>query len=387
MQALSLANQTVVIREDFNVPLKNGQITHAARIEAALPTIMHARQQGAKIILISHLGRPQEGQFDATFSLAPVAAYLSEALNQPVKFFTLDNPPFLKSGEIALLENVRFLRGEEANAPQLAEQLAQLGDIFVMDAFAVAHRAQASTVGIARYAKAACAGPLLQKELLAIEKILKATERPVVAIVGGAKVSSKLKLLRNLLDKVDILIVGGGIANTFLKAQHCEIGASLYEEALVSEAQSLLQKAQQLGKVIWLPNDVVVALQIEASEGDIKDIKAVGQNDKIFDIGPRSAQEITILIHNAKTVLWNGPLGVFESPAFASGTQALAEAIAASKAFTVAGGGDTLSAIETFKVQDKISYLSTGGGAFLEALEGTILPAVEALINHPGGNS
>lgn len=379
MQSISLANKTVVIREDFNVPMKAGKILHTARLDAAIPTIRLAQQQQAKIILLSHLGRPNEGQYDPSLSLAPVAAYLSEVLKQPVTLFSLETPPLLNAGEVALLENVRFLKGEEQNEAELAQKLAALGEVFVMDAFAVAHRAQASTVGIARYAKAACAGPLLQKELAAIEKILIAPQTPVVAVVGGAKVSSKLKLLTHLLDKVDTLVLGGGIANTFLKAQQHAIGASLYEEALIPEASALLKKADKLNKLIWLPSDVVVAPHLEAPHGEVKTLDAILPNDKIFDIGPRSIQSLQALIRQAKTVLWNGPLGVFEYPAFATGTQALAQAIAQSECFSVAGGGDTLSAIESFKVQDKLSYLSTGGGAFLEALEGSMLPAVQAL--------
>lgn len=379
MEKVPLKDKVVLIREDFNVPMKNGHITHTARIDAALPTIKKAMEMGAKIILMSHLGRPEEGHFDAAFSLAPIAAYLRECLKQPVPLFQVgETVPLLKSGEVALLENVRFLPGEERNAPELAKKLAALCDVFVMDAFAVAHRAQASTCGVAEFAAIACAGPLLQKELNAIHSVLVQPHRPVVAIVGGSKVSTKLKLLTNLIDKVDVLVVGGGIANTFLAADGVPIGDSLFEPDLIAIAKALLEKAKLQRKTIWLPTDVVVAPQMDGM-AITKPCTEVKTGEKIFDIGPLSQQSLAQVIEQAKTILWNGPVGVFEVPSFQAGTRSLADAIAKSSAFSVAGGGDTLAAIEQFQVEDKVSYLSTGGGAFLEALEGKSLPAVAVL--------
>lgn len=380
MEEVSLKDKWVLIREDFNVPMAHGHITHTARIDCALPTIKKVQALGAKIILMSHLGRPKEGHFDSALSLAPIAAYLRECLHQNVPLFQLSEEiPALKSGEVALLENVRFLPGEEENSPALAKKLASLCEVFVMDAFAVAHRAQASTCGVGEFAPIACAGPLLQKELQAIDKILGEPKPPVVAIVGGSKVSTKLKLLTNLLDKVDVLVVGGGIANTFLAAKEYPIGDSLYEPELVATAKTLLEKANAQGKIIWLPEDVVVAPDLTADKATIKNCQEVVKGDKIFDIGPISQQNLAKTIQAAKTILWNGPVGVFEQAAFEEGTKYLANAIANSSAFSVAGGGDTLAAIEQFQVADKISYLSTGGGAFLEALEGVTLPAVAVL--------
>jgi phosphoglycerate kinase len=381
MDKVSLKDKWVLIREDFNVPMLDGNISHTARIDAALPTIKQAQKMGAKIILMSHLGRPIEGHFDEAFSLKPIAIYLSKCLGQSVPLFQLDQDiPALQSGEVALLENVRFLPGEEKNSDELAKKLAALCQVFVMDAFAVAHRAQSSTVGVARFAEVACAGPLLQKELTAIHQVLIHPQRPVVAIVGGSKVSSKLKLLTNLLDKVDTLVVGGGIANTFLAAKGFPMGESLFEQDLVPTAKALLEKAQKLDKTIWLPVDVVVGEQlIKDAKALVKSCNDVQGKDKIFDIGPASQKSLADCIHQAKTILWNGPVGVFEFAPFSEGTKNLAKAIAASDAYSVAGGGDTLAAIEQFQVQDKISYLSTGGGAFLEAIEGKVLPAVLAL--------
>ncbi|MCS5712583.1 phosphoglycerate kinase [Candidatus Berkiella aquae] len=380
MAEIALAGKTVLIREDFNVPMQDGKITHSARIEAALPTLRMALAQGAKVIVMSHLGRPVEGQFDAQYSLKPVADYLEKALEQPVPLFDIDHVPNLQPSQIALLENVRFLEGEEKNAPLLAKRLAALCDIFVMDAFAVAHRAQASTVGVAEYARAVCAGPLLQKELQALNKIFDHPQKPVLAIVGGSKVSTKLQVLTNMLDKVDILVLGGGIANTFLKAKGLPVGDSLYEPDLVPTAQELLLKAQRLGKIIWLPEDVVVSDTMDKqAKTTTKLVNEVSAGDKIFDIGTLARESLLNTIQSAKTILWNGPVGVFELEPFAMGTQTLAEAIAMSPAFSVAGGGDTLAAIEQFQVSEKISYLSTGGGAFLEALEGITLPAVAIL--------
>lgn len=382
MEEIGLEGKRVLIREDFNVPMKNGNITHTARIDCALPTIKNALLKGAKVILMSHLGRPVEGKFDATLSLQPIADYLEKALQMPVPVFTLDQKvPDLKAGQIALLENVRFLNGEEQNSPTLSKQLAALCDVFVMDAFAVAHRAQASTCGVAEFAPIACAGPLLQKELMAVNKVLVEGQSPIIAIVGGSKVSTKLNLLTHLLDKVDVLVVGGGIANTFLSALGFPIGESLYEKELVSLSRVLIEKAQHLGKKLWLPTDVIVANSLTDTQGVAKLCEDVEDNEKIFDIGPDSQENLTQLLLQAKTILWNGPVGVFEYPAFAAGTKALAKAIANSAAYSVAGGGDTLAAIETFQVAENISYLSTGGGAFLEALEGISLPAVAALEN------
>lgn len=383
MDQISLRNQIVLIREDFNVPMKDGKITHTARIESALPTIQFAIAQGAKVILMSHLGRPEEGKFDPVYSLEPIAAYLRERLNQNVALFQLSSPPpVLQPGEVAMLENVRFLPGEEQNDALLSQKLASLCQIFVMDAFAVAHRAQASTCGIAQYAPIACAGPLLLQELEAIEKIVEKPQRPVLAIVGGSKVSTKLNILTHLLDKVDILVVGGGIANTFLAAKGYPMGSSLYEEALIPTARALIEKAQINNKKILLPVDVIVGASFEQTKGEIKLCSEVGAEDKIFDIGPESQKKLAEYIIEAKTVLWNGPVGVFEYPAFAQGTESIVKALAKSQAFSVAGGGDTLAAIAQYQAENTLSYLSTGGGAFLEALEGKILPAVAAVYTH-----
>ncbi len=380
MVDVALSGKTVLIREDFNVPMQDGKIAHSARIEAALPTLRQALAKGAKVLVMSHLGRPVEGQFDPQYSLKPIADYLSQALGQEVPLFAITEMPVLQAGQIALLENVRFLKGEEKNSPELAQRLASLCDIFVMDAFAVAHRAQASTVGVAVYAKVVCAGPLLQKELEALNNIFAHPQKPVLAIVGGSKVSTKLQVLTNLLDKVDILVLGGGIANTFLKAKGLPIGDSLFEADLVPTAQELLQKAERLGKMIWLPEDVIVSDKMDnQATATMKLVKDVNAGDKIFDIGDKARESLIRTVQMAKTILWNGPVGVFEFTPFAQGTKTLAEAIATSSAFSVAGGGDTLAAIEQFKVTEGISYLSTGGGAFLEALEGITLPAVSVL--------
>lgn len=381
MDHIDLNDQRVLIREDFNVPMKDGIITHTARIDSALPTIQQALAKNAKVILMSHLGRPKEGVFDEAFSLKPIADYLQTQLAQKVVMFQLGEPaPQLASGEVALLENVRFLKGEEENSEELSKQLASLCDIFVMDAFAVAHRAQASTYGVAKAAPIACAGPLLQKELHAVEAILKDPQPPVVAIVGGSKVSTKLQLLENLLSRVNTLVVGGGIANTFLAALGHNVGASLYEPELMPVAKALLDGAKKQGKTIWLPEEVIVAHSMDVKEGQVKALSEVSSEDKILDIGPKAQENLKTVLLGAQTILWNGPVGVFEIPAFSQGTECLAKAIAQSNAFSVAGGGDTLAAIEQFHVQKGISYLSTGGGAFLEALEGKILPAVAALM-------
>lgn len=381
LQDIVLANKRVLIREDFNVPMQAGKITHTARIDAALPTLRLALEAKAKVIIMSHLGRPEEGQFDPQYSLQPIADYLGECLHQKIPVFTLDEGcPSLQPGQIALLENVRFLPGESDNDPTLSQKLAALCDVFVMDAFAVAHRAQASTCGIVDFAPQSAAGPLLIKELNALQAIFDHPQRPVVGIVGGSKVSTKLDLLNHLLDKIDVLVVGGGIANTFLAAQGLPVGDSLYEPDRVESAKALLKKAHLLHKQIWLPTDVVVAHEISpTAKTTIKPVEAVQPGDKIGDIGPASCDSLAACLWQAKTILWNGPVGVFECAPFAAGTAALAKAIANSHAFSVAGGGDTLAAIDAFGVADELSYLSTGGGAFLEALEGKPLPAVLAL--------
>jgi phosphoglycerate kinase len=378
MEDFDLSGKRILIREDFNVPMHDGKITNTSRIDCAVSTLKQAMAQQAKVIVMSHLGRPKEGAFDPAYSLKPIADYLSVKLSWPVTLFTLDSPPELEPGGIALLENVRFLEGEDENSPELSKKLAALGDIFVMDAFAVAHRIQASTCGVAKYSSKRCAGPLLAKELQAINAILKDPVSPVVAIVGGSKISTKLTLLENLLKKVDTIIVGGGIANTFLAALDFPIGSSLFEKSLMPVAKSVYDQATKLGKKIWLPQDVVVAPSLEAV-GVVKNINEVKPEDKIFDIGPHSQRELQHILQKAKTILWNGPVGVFEVPAFSKGTESLAKSIIQSKAYSVAGGGDTVAAVEQFKVEKGISYLSTGGGAFLEALEGKVLPAVAAL--------
>lgn len=376
MTDLNLTGKRVLIREDLNVPLQNGHISSDARIIAALPTIRAALKQNAKVLVMSHLGRPEEGKVESKFSLAPVANRLSELLQQPVSLIKdwHQGVP-LADGEVALLENVRFNIGEEQNDDELAKRLAGLCDIFVMDAFATAHRAQASTVGVAKFAPLACAGPLLTQELDALGAAIAQPKHPLLAIVGGSKVSSKLTVLKVLAEKVDQLILGGGIANTFLSAAGYPIGKSLYEADLVSEAASLMKKTS-----IPLPTDVVVAKEFNAdAQPTLKSVEAVEADDLILDIGPETAKAYAKLIQNAATIIWNGPVGVFEWSAFSKGTQQIATAIAESEAYSLAGGGDTISAIEQFGLTDKISYISTGGGAFLEFLEGKILPAVAAL--------
>ncbi len=376
MTDLNLTNQRVLIRVDFNVPIENGRVTSGQRILAALPTIEFALKANAKIILLSHLGRPKEGEPQEEFSLAPVADYLSHVLKQPVRLVQdwLDGVE-LNPGEIVLCENVRFCVGEKKDDAELAKKIARLCDVFVMDAFGTAHRAQASTHGVIRYAPIACAGPLLVKELDALARCLKSPEHPVLAIVGGSKVSSKLPLLESLANKVDQLIVGGGIANTFLAAAGKPVGKSLYEPDLLDQANKLMQMTH-----IPLPVDVVVAQAFDdVASAQIKKVEEVADTDMILDIGPESAALLAPFINAAKTIVWNGPVGVFEKPAFAEGTRIIAQAIAHSSAFSIAGGGDTLAAIDQFNVAQQISYISTGGGAFLEFLEGKILPAVAAL--------
>lgn len=381
MTELTLTDQRVLIREDLNVPMASGNITDDSRIQAALPTIKKALSQNAAIILVSHLGRPTAGQYDPQFSLLPVANRLSHLLNQDVKLIqNWHQGVDVKPGEVVLLENIRFEAGEKSNDEQLARQLAGLCDIFVMDAFGTAHRAHASTTGVAQYAPIACAGPLLVKELTALEKGLKNPAKPMLAVIGGAKVSGKLQVLHSLVGKVDKLIVGGGIANTFIKAAGYRIGQSLYEPDLVDEAKQLIETAREAGNEIPIPEDVVVAAEFKSDAlAEVKSVDNVADDDMILDIGPKTAALYAYLAKQAKTVVWNGPVGVFEFPQFSRGTQLLAEGIAQSGGFSMAGGGDTLAAIAKYGIEDKISYISTGGGAFLQVLEGKPLPAVTKL--------
>jgi len=377
LQDLDLAGKSVLIREDFNVPLKDGAITSTARLEAALPGIRLALNKGAALLLCSHLGRPSEGQFDEALSLAPVADWLSAALGKPVPLLRdyLDGVT-IPAGEVALLENVRFNIGEKANDDTLAKAYANLCDVFVMDAFGTAHRSEASTTGVAKFARAACAGPLLAAELNALSKALDNPARPLTAIVGGSKVSSKLAVLNALSERCDQLIVGGGIANCFLAAAGFAVGQSLYEPDLLNAARAIAVKVN-----IPLPIDVVVAKAFaEDAPPKVKSIDKVADDEMILDIGPKTAVHFAGLLKNSGTILWNGPAGVFEWAAFSSGTRTLAAAIAESRAFSIAGGGDTLAAIEQFGVAAQMSYISTGGGAFLEFVEGKTLPALEALM-------
>ncbi|QDP01820.1 phosphoglycerate kinase [Thalassotalea sp. PS06] len=381
MTELDLANQRVLIREDLNVPIKDGQITSDARLKAALPTIKLALEKGAKVMVMSHLGRPVEGEYDAQFSMQPVAEYLQDALGTPVRLISdYLNGVEQQDNEVLLFENVRFNSGEKKNSPELAKQLAALCDVFVMDAFGTAHRAQASTYGVAEYAPVACAGPLLANELSALSQALDNPARPMVAIVGGSKVSTKLTVLDSLSGIVDQLIVGGGIANTFIASQGHGVGKSLYEEDLIDEAKRLSNAAQQAGGDIPIPTDVVVGNEFSESATAItKSVSDVNNEDMIFDIGPDSANTLANILENAGTIVWNGPVGVFEFDQFGNGTEVVAKAIANSKAFSIAGGGDTLAAVDKYGIADKVSYISTGGGAFLEFLEGKKLPAVAIL--------
>lgn len=381
MDELDLRGKRVLIREDLNVPISNGVVTSDARLRAALPTLKKALEQGAKVMVMSHLGRPEEGQYDAEFSMAPIARYLAEHLAFPVRLESnyLDGVE-VAGGELVLFENVRFNKGEKKNEPELAKKLAALCDIFVMDAFGTAHRAQASTYGVAQYAPIACAGPLLTAELDALSKVFENPKRPLVAIVGGSKVSTKLMLLNSLVRKVDQLIVGGGIANTFIAASGHEVGKSLYEADLVNEAKRLSESAKTRGAEIPVPTDVVVGNRFaEDATAITKGVAVVGADEMIFDIGPDTADQLAQLLKNAGTIIWNGPVGVFEFEQFSAGTEKLARAIADSNAFSVAGGGDTIAAIDKYGIAEQISYISTGGGAFLEFLEGKTLPAVAIL--------
>jgi phosphoglycerate kinase len=383
MSDLDLRDQRVLIREDLNVPIDDhGRITSTQRLDAALPTMLAARDAGARVMVISHLGRPKEGQFDAESSLAPVAVWLSRKLGQPVRLVAdyLVNGVNVAPGEIVLLENCRMNVGEGKDDELLAKQYAALCDIFVMDAFGTAHRAQASTHGVIRFAPIAAAGPLLCAELDALGKALEHPAHPLLAIVAGSKVSTKLTLLDNLIGKVDQLIVGGGIANTFIAAMGHSVGNSLVEMDLLDAAKKVLADARRRGAEVPMPVDVVVAPTFSAqAPATVKPVDQVGPDEMILDIGPQTAAMYAALIAKAGTVVWNGPVGVFEFDAFGKGTETLARAIAASKAFSIAGGGDTLAAVDKYGIADQISYISTGGGAFLEFLEGRELPAVTAL--------
>src|SRR5689334_4099673 len=386
MNVLRMADQDlrgkrVLIREDLNVPVKDGKVTSDARIRASLPTIKLAIEKGAKVFLTSHLGRPEEGVYSDENSLAPVATRLSELLgkNVPLKkdwLAGVDTEP----GTAVLLENVRFNKGEKKDKEDLAKQMASLCDVFVMDAFGTAHRAEASTHGVGKFAKVACAGPLLVGELEALERALAKPARPLVAIVAGSKVSTKLTVLESLLAKVDKLIVGGGIANTFLAAAGVNVGKSLHEADMLDVARKLVAQAKAKGTDIPLPTDVVVAREFAATaHADVRTVNAVKADEMILDIGPDTAEAFSKVLEQAGTIVWNGPVGVFEFDQFGEGTRAIANAIARSKAFSLAGGGDTLAAIEKYGVEDGISYISTGGGAFLEFVEGKTLPAVAML--------
>ena len=376
MSDLDLAGKRVLIREDLNVPIKDGVVTSDARIRAALPTLKLALEQGAKVLVMSHLGRPTEVEYDESFSLKPVAKRLAELLERNVEVIQnwQDNIS-VDAGQLVLLENVRFNKGEKKDEEELAEAYASLCDVFVMDAFGTAHRAQASTHGVARFAPVACAGPLLVNELENLEKALKEPARPMVAIVGGSKVSTKLEVLDALSDKVDQLVVGGGIANTFLAAAGTNVGKSLCEHDLIPAAKKLMEKCD-----IPIPTDVITGKKFDENEpATLRPAYNVGDDDMIFDIGPVSSACLAEILKQAGTIIWNGPVGVFEFDQFADGTEAIAEAIAESDAFSIAGGGDTLAAIDKFGIADKVSYISTGGGAFLEYVEGKVLPAVAIL--------
>ncbi|MGE0624934.1 MAG: phosphoglycerate kinase [Pseudomonadales bacterium] len=381
MKDLDLEAKRVLIREDLNVPMKDGAITNDARIQAALPTLEAALAAGAAVIVMSHLGRPEEGKVDPTASLAPVAARLSELLGRPVPLVAGLDSVAVAPGSIVLLENVRFLVGEGADDEALSRRLAALADVFVMDAFATAHRAQASTHGVARFAPVACAGPLLVRELEALEKALAHPERPLVAIVGGAKVSTKLEVLGALADIADRIIVGGGIANTFIAAAGYGVGRSLYEPELVATAKAIAAKVD-----VPLPVDVMVGKALDGNEAAVlRPVDGVADDEMILDIGPESARRLAALLGDAGTILWNGPVGVFELDQFGEGTRVLGEAIAGSRAFSIAGGGDTLAAIDKYGLRDGIGYISTAGGAFLEFVEGKTLPAVAVLAERARG--
>ncbi len=382
MMDLDLSGRRVLIRQDLNVPIKDKKVSSAKRIEASLPSLRLALEAGAKVMVMSHLGRPTEGQPEAEYSLQPVADYMSEALGQPVKLITdyLKQAPALENGQIALLENVRFNAGEKNNDEALSRQYAELCDVYVMDAFGTAHRAQASTHGAGQYAPVAAAGPLLSGELEALGKALDNPARPMVALVGGSKVSTKLTVLESLSKVVDQLIVGGGIANTFIAAQGYNVGKSLYEADLIDTCKSLTAAAEANGGSIPVPIDVVCGKEFsESADATLKAVADVANDDMVFDIGPESAEALAEVIRNAGTIVWNGPVGVFEFDQFGEGTKTIAMAIAESDGFSVAGGGDTLAAVDKYGISDKVSYISTGGGSFLEFLEGKELPVVAML--------
>ncbi|MGP4952825.1 phosphoglycerate kinase [Psychrobacter sp. DM8] len=391
MSELDLTDKVVLIREDLNVPIKDGKVASDARLQASLPTIQMALDKGAAVIVCSHLGRPTEGNYERKYSLAPVADYLSEKLEQPVAMSSdyLGESVNVQAGQVLLLENVRFNKGEKKNDSALAQKYANLCDVFVMDAFGTAHRAQASTEGVTQMMrqdnKTVCAGPLLAAELDALSQALETPAQPMLSIVGGSKVSTKLEVLHSLAEVCSQIIVGGGIANTFLAAQGHSVGASLYEADLVDTARAIMNKTE-----ILLPSEVVVASKDDIDFADftgslqkavatIKSVDAIGEQDMILDIAPASAEKLADAILNAKTILWNGPVGVFEVDAFGKGTQIVAKAVSDSEGFSIAGGGDTLAAIDKYQVANGVSYMSTGGGAFLEFVEGKVLPAVAAL--------
>jgi len=387
MTDLDLKGKRVFLREDLNVPIKEGRLGNDARIVASIPTIKFAADAGAKVMVVSHLGRPTEGEYDEASSLKPVAEHLAKLLGKPVRLVKdwIDGVD-IAEGEVVCCENVRFLKGEKKNNDELAKKMAALCDVFVMDAFGAAHRAHASTHGIAKYAPVACAGPLLAAEIEALSKALLNPAKPLVAIVGGAKVSTKLTILDNLTRKVDKLIVGGGIANNFLAAAGFPIGKSLCEPELVEEAKRLIDAAKAAGGEIPIPSDVVCAAELsESARPTIKKAAEVGAEDMILDIGPETAKRYASILADAGTVIWNGPVGVFEYEQFAGGTKVVANAIAMSKAFSLAGGGDTIAALAKFGLSDQISYISTGGGSFLEFLEGKVLPAVAILEERAAG--
>jgi len=382
MTDLDLAGKRVLIRQDLNVPIKDGKVSSDKRIRASLPTIEAAQAAGAKVMIMSHLGRPIEGSPESKFSLAPVADHMGGLLGTNVKLITdyLESAPDIADGEVVLLENVRFNSGEKANDEALSKLYADLCDIYVMDAFGTAHRAQASTHGVGQFAATACAGPLLAGELEALGKALDNPARPMVALVGGSKVSTKLTVLESLSKVVDQLIVGGGIANTFIAAEGHNVGKSLYEEDLVETAKELKAAAQANGGDIPVPVDVVCAKEFaETAVATTMNVDEVGDDDMVFDIGPKSTEELAEVIKNAGTIVWNGPVGVFEFDQFGEGTKAISMAIAESEGFSVAGGGDTLAAVDKYGIAEKVSYISTGGGSFLEFLEGKKLPVVAML--------
>ncbi|MFZ2303110.1 MAG: phosphoglycerate kinase [Gallionella sp.] len=387
MTDLDLSGRRVLIRSDLNVPVKDGKVTSDARISASMATINFAIKAGARVMVTSHLGRPEEGVYSEENSLKPVAHVIANKLGKPVRLIKdwINGGFDVAGGELVLLENCRFNKGEKKNVEETARKYAALCDVFVMDAFGTAHRAEASTHGVAKYAPVAAAGILLMEELDALSKALLDPARPMVAIVGGSKVSTKLTVLESLAEKCEQLVVGGGIANTFLKATGRNVGKSLCEGDLVPTAQGLMQKMRARGASIPIAVDVVVGKKFDASEPAVlKDASEVADDDMIFDIGPRSAQEIADIIMNAGTVVWNGPVGVFEFDQFGEGTKKIAKAIAETSAFTLAGGGDTIAAIQKYGIYDKVSYISTAGGAFLEFLEGKKLPAVEILEQRAG---